>query len=107
MPGEQVRALVSEVYGRPWQEVFSAIEPKPLGSASIAQVHVVGNNPIISYMIRITIYWVFIIKHCIPYFYCAKYRIKVISQITYGWRFYTRACKNCSARIIISPIIII
>ena len=39
MPGEQVRALVSEVYGRPWQEVFSAIEPKPLGSASIAQVH--------------------------------------------------------------------
>ena len=39
MSGERVCALVSEIYGRPWDEVFSFIDPVPLGSASIAQVH--------------------------------------------------------------------
>lgn len=36
---ERVSAIVSEVYGRPWNEVFESIDPVPLGSASIAQVH--------------------------------------------------------------------
>ena len=39
MPFEQVEEVILESYGFPWTEVFSAIEPIPLGSASIAQVH--------------------------------------------------------------------
>lgn len=39
MPFEQVLQCIDDAYGRSWNEVFLAIDPKPLGSASIAQVH--------------------------------------------------------------------
>ena len=39
MQFEQVEQVIEESYGFPWQEVFENIEKKPLGSASIAQVH--------------------------------------------------------------------
>lgn len=39
MPFEQVISCIDESYGESWSEVFLAIDPKPLGSASIAQVH--------------------------------------------------------------------
>ena len=35
----QMRDIISEEYGRPWNSVFTEIYPFPLGSASIAQVH--------------------------------------------------------------------
>lgn len=35
----QIREIITEEYGRPWNEVFSEIGPVPLGCASIAQVH--------------------------------------------------------------------
>lgn len=35
----QIKEIISEEYGRPWNTVFSRIMPIPLGSASIAQVH--------------------------------------------------------------------
>ena len=39
MPYDQVLGVIEASYGRSWKEVFSEIERKPLGSASIAQVH--------------------------------------------------------------------
>ncbi len=39
MPFETVISQIEEAYGCTWSEVFSEIEEKPLGSASIAQVH--------------------------------------------------------------------
>ena len=39
LPYETIREIIEAELGRPVQEVFTAIEPKPLGSASIAQVH--------------------------------------------------------------------
>ena len=39
MPMERVYDILSKEYGRPWDAVFSKIEPTPLGSASIAQAH--------------------------------------------------------------------
>ena len=39
MPIETVRQAVAAEYEKPWGEVFSSIEPEPLGSASIAQAH--------------------------------------------------------------------
>ena len=35
----QIREIISEEYGRPWNEVFTRIVGIPVGSASIAQVH--------------------------------------------------------------------
>lgn len=35
----QIREIISEEYGKPWNTVFSRIAPIPVGSASIAQVH--------------------------------------------------------------------
>lgn len=35
----QIREIISEEYGRPWNELFTRILPFPVGSASIAQVH--------------------------------------------------------------------
>lgn len=35
----QIREIISEEYGRPWNTVFERIMPYPLGAASIAQVH--------------------------------------------------------------------
>lgn len=35
----QIKEIISEEYGRPWNTVFTRIMPIPLGSASIAQVH--------------------------------------------------------------------
>lgn len=35
----QIREIVSEEYGKPWNTVFRRIMPFPLGCASIAQVH--------------------------------------------------------------------
>lgn len=39
MPFEEVREVLEESYGCPWGEIFQDMEEKPLGSASIAQVH--------------------------------------------------------------------
>ncbi|HIW76027.1 MULTISPECIES: ABC1 kinase family protein [Gordonibacter] len=39
MPYSQVIATVEVSLGHPWRETFSCIEERPLGSASIAQVH--------------------------------------------------------------------
>ena len=39
MPFPTVLATIEESLGHPWRETFSRIEEKPLGSASIAQVH--------------------------------------------------------------------
>ena len=38
-PFEEVEAILLEEYGRPASEVFASIEPEPLASASISQVH--------------------------------------------------------------------
>lgn len=35
----QIRELISEEYGKPWNSIFKSIMPYPLGAASIAQVH--------------------------------------------------------------------
>lgn len=35
----QIRDIISEEYGKPWNKVFKQIMPIPVGSASIAQVH--------------------------------------------------------------------
>ncbi|WP_446716424.1 ABC1 kinase family protein [Bifidobacterium angulatum] len=39
MPYQVVIDTLAEEYGRPIEEIFSHIDPKPLGSASLAQVH--------------------------------------------------------------------
>lgn len=39
MPFDQVIEQIDRAYGKSWHEVFSAIDPVPLGAASIAQVH--------------------------------------------------------------------
>ena len=39
LPLEQVLRLIEDGLQRPWREVFAEIEPEPLASASIAQVH--------------------------------------------------------------------
>ena len=39
MPFETVEEVINRSYRQDWHEVFSSIDPKPLGSASIAQVH--------------------------------------------------------------------
>jgi len=35
----QIREIITEEYGKPWNKVFQQILPFPVGSASIAQVH--------------------------------------------------------------------
>lgn len=39
MPFETVEATLNASLGHPWSETFDVLEPTPLGSASIAQVH--------------------------------------------------------------------
>ena len=39
MPFTEVEEVLREAFGCPWQEEFQEIQEKPLGSASIAQVH--------------------------------------------------------------------
>lgn len=39
MPFSEVAEVLQESYGMEWSEIFQSIEEKPLGSASIAQVH--------------------------------------------------------------------
>lgn len=39
LPFDEVLECIDESYGRSWSTVFLAIDPTPLGSASIAQVH--------------------------------------------------------------------
>ncbi len=39
MPFEEVKDILSDTYGRPVEELFSYIDERALGSASIAQVH--------------------------------------------------------------------
>lgn len=39
MPFATVLECINEDYGQPWNTVFASIQEKPLGSASIAQVH--------------------------------------------------------------------
>lgn len=38
-PLEKVQELLTRTLGRPWSEVFTFIDPQPLGAASIGQVH--------------------------------------------------------------------
>ena len=38
-PFEQVKAVIEKQYEKPVEEIFSFLDEKPLGSASIAQVH--------------------------------------------------------------------
>lgn len=39
IPFDVVEERVNEAFGQPWQKVFKSLDPEPLGSASIAQVH--------------------------------------------------------------------
>lgn len=39
LPFDQILAAVHDIYGDKQDEIFDAIDPKPLGSASLAQVH--------------------------------------------------------------------
>ena len=39
MPFEQVEAVIDTSFGYSWKDVFASIDKKPLGAASIAQVH--------------------------------------------------------------------
>mgnify|MGYP004482528033 FL=1 len=39
MPFEMVEEVINRSYRQSWREVFASIDPTPLGSASIAQVH--------------------------------------------------------------------
>lgn len=54
MPFDQVLECINKAYGYSWQEVFLAIDPKPLGSASIAQVHraVLLNGDVVAVKVR-------------------------------------------------------
>lgn len=47
MPFETVEHIINKTLGHPWQETFASIDPVPLGSASIAQVHkaVIAEHP--------------------------------------------------------------
>lgn len=54
MPFQTVLDCIDESYGKPWSDVFVAIDPKPLGSASIAQVHraVLINGDVVAVKVR-------------------------------------------------------
>ena len=39
LPFDEILAAVHDIYGDAQDEIFDAIDPKPLGSASLAQVH--------------------------------------------------------------------
>ena len=39
MPFERVEAVIDASFGYSWKDVFASIDKKPLGAASIAQVH--------------------------------------------------------------------
>jgi ubiquinone biosynthesis protein len=36
---ESIKKILRREYGRPIEEIFSEIDPTPIGSASLAQVH--------------------------------------------------------------------
>lgn len=48
MPFETVEEILNKALGHPWQQTFASIDPVPLGSASIAQVHkaVIADHPL-------------------------------------------------------------
>ncbi len=54
MPFDMVIKCINEAYGYSWEKVFLAIDPKPLGSASIAQVHraVLLNGDVVAVKVR-------------------------------------------------------
>lgn len=54
MPFETVIECINEAYGYSWDKVFLAIDPTPLGSASIAQVHkaVLLNGDVVAVKVR-------------------------------------------------------
>lgn len=54
MPFDTVLKCIDEAYGHSWEEVFLAIDPTPLGSASIAQVHkaVLLNGDVVAVKVR-------------------------------------------------------
>lgn len=54
MPFDTVLECLDAAYGKPWNQVFLAIDPTPLGSASIAQVHkaVLLNGTVVAIKVR-------------------------------------------------------
>lgn len=54
MPFDEVTKCLDKAYGKPWTDIFLAIDPEPLGSASIAQVHraVLYNGDVVAVKVR-------------------------------------------------------
>lgn len=54
MPFFEVLQCIHQAYHKPWEEVFLSIDPHPIGSASIAQVHrgVLLNGEVVALKVR-------------------------------------------------------
>lgn len=54
IPFEQIREIIEKEYNLPIEEIFSYIDPKPIGAASISQVHkaILKNGDVIALKIK-------------------------------------------------------
>lgn len=54
LPFRTIEDCLNKAYGVPWQMIFAQIDPTPLGSASIAQVHkaVLHDNSVVAIKVR-------------------------------------------------------